>query len=221
MRYPQPSDGRGSLKWIQRAVNDRRDVFDPLILAGLPAAKRIEWRSPLANDDFAEYRDAAFLKRIEQPQLAPALAKIWPARGPQWDALGVDDGGEVLLVEAKAHIKEMLSDGTQASAQSRNLIEQTLSETARALNAKPPVPWIGPLYQTANRIAHLKFLTDQNIAAKLVFVCFVGDIDMDGPTSDDAWRGALEMVRLMLGLPKRHKLSEHIAYVFVPVQSLA
>jgi hypothetical protein len=221
MRIRQPSGSRGSLKWIQRAVNQRRDVLDRLVRAELPAAENIRWLSPLAEDDFAEYRDAAFLEKIGQPQLAPALSTIWPARGPQWDALGLTDRGDAILVEAKAHIDEMFSTGSQAGPKSRSLIERTLAETAGALHAKPLGPWIGPLYQMANRIAHLKFLIDRDIAAKLVFVCFLGDGEMRGPTSIGEWRGAIHVVRLMLGLPKRHDLSEHIVHVFVPIQSLS
>lgn len=220
MRCPQPPGEHGSLKWIQHAINKRRDAFDELIGAEIPTAKNIRWLSPLADDEFAEYRDTAFLNRIEQPQLAPALSKTWPPRGPQWDALGLAGNGEVLLVEAKAHIDEMLSGGTQAGTDSRRLIEQTLAETARALKAKPVVSWTGSFYQTANRIVHLKFLTDHGVAARLIFVCFVGDSDMNGPTSAEEWRGALHVARLMLGLPRQHKLSNRIVHVFVPVQSL-
>jgi hypothetical protein len=73
-RFPQPSNGRGSLKWIQRAVNSPSRLIDALILARLPSASRIEWLSPLEPDGFAEYRDAAFLERLGLAQHAEALA---------------------------------------------------------------------------------------------------------------------------------------------------
>jgi hypothetical protein len=50
-RYPQPRGNRGSLRWIQKLVNERPDVLDAAIGIG-----RVEWLSPLATDDFAEYR---------------------------------------------------------------------------------------------------------------------------------------------------------------------
>jgi hypothetical protein len=93
-------------------------------------------------------------------------------------------------------------------------------EAADALHAKPHIAWSAALYQTANRIAHLKFLIDHDVAAKLLFVYFVGDSEMHGPTSADEWRGAIHLAQLMLGLPKHHRLSEHIVHVFVPIQSL-
>lgn len=58
MRVAQPKGRRGSLKWLQRAVNLRPDVLRH------PAIGAIEWRSPLGEDDYAEYRDAALLHRV-------------------------------------------------------------------------------------------------------------------------------------------------------------
>jgi hypothetical protein len=221
MRVIQPAGTRGSLKWIQRAINKHPDVFDRLILAEIPGAERIDWLSPLANDGYAEYRDDRFLKKICHPELAPALAAFWPARGPQWDALARTNNGDVLLVEAKAHIDEMFSSGTQAGPESRPLIESALANTINVLGAKPLILWAGALYQTANRIAFLQFLIDQRIAARLVFVCFVGDTDIGGPPNADEWRGALYVTRCMLGLPKRHRLRDRIVHVFAPIQPYA
>jgi hypothetical protein len=220
MRVVQNPGAKGSLKWIQHAINDARKPFDRIVLNQLPEAEAIEWRSPLASDKYAEYRDSTFLDRIGHPELSEALANFWPSRGPQWDALGRTKQGEILLVEAKAHIDEMFSSGTQAGQQSRVRIERTLSETAEALHAKPLMPWSGSLYQTTNRLAHLRFLTDQKVPARLMFVYFLGDDDMQGPATADEWRGALRVARHMLGLPKRHRLSDRIIDVFVPVRDL-
>jgi hypothetical protein len=145
MRVKQPIGARGSLKWIQRAVNDHCQVIDTLILSSVPGASRIEWLSPLSSDEFAEYRDNAFLQRIGHIDLADALAAFWPTRGPQWDALGRTDTDEVILVEAKAHIDEMLSSGSQASEASMVKIIDALDGTTSAFGAKPSVNWAGPL----------------------------------------------------------------------------
>src|SRR5688572_174877 len=103
MRVPQTEGSAGSLKWIQRAVNDRPFVLQEALHKAGFAKSGIEWRSPLRDDAWAEYRDDTFLEKIGHKDLAPALGQFWPARGPQWDALAVADD-EVLLVEAKAHI---------------------------------------------------------------------------------------------------------------------
>jgi hypothetical protein len=106
MRVKHPIGTDGSLMWIQRAVNQRPKMIVKPSLSSIPRASGIEWLSPLANDDYAEYRDSDFLRRIGQDHLADSLATFWPERGPQWDALGRTDTGEVILVEAKAHIDE-------------------------------------------------------------------------------------------------------------------
>jgi hypothetical protein len=214
MRFKQPIGARGSLKWIQRAVNDKCQVIDTPILSSIPGASRIEWLSPLSSDEFAEYRDHAFLQRIGHVDLADALAAFWPARGPQWDALGRTDTDEVILIEAKAHIDEMLSSGSQASKESLIRITDALDGTSSAIGAKPLINWVGPLYQMANRLAHLHFFAEHGVSARLVFVCFVGDRDMEGPENADEWRGALRVARRMLGLPKRHKFSDRVIEIF-------
>src|SRR5712671_5699000 len=74
MRFKQRIGTRGSLKWIQRAVNEQCQVIDTPILSSIPGASHIEWLSPLSSDEFAEYRDNAFLQRIGHIDLADALA---------------------------------------------------------------------------------------------------------------------------------------------------
>lgn len=183
-RFPQPADGKGSLKWIQRAINDPRWSLDRLILPRLPGASQITWRSPLASDGFAEYRDRDFLERIGLSRLSGALGDYWPQRGPQWDALATTDSGGVLLVEAKAHAKELCGPPMLAeNVSSRALIASSLDGTIKALKAVPRADWSACFYQLANRIAHLRFLREAGTDASLVLVNFVGDKGMSGPES--------------------------------------
>src|SRR5258707_15292979 len=108
----------------------------------------------------------------------------------------------------------MLSSGSQASIESLIQITETLDGTASAFGAKPLIKWVGPLYQMANRLAHLHFLAKHGVLARLVFVCFIGDTDMKGPESADEWRGALHIARRMLGLPRRHNFSHRMIDIF-------
>src|SRR6266496_4183855 len=120
MRVPQKRGDRGSLKWIQGIAEDpqhpvARGIRKQLrIQSGLT----VDWRSPRADDDFSEYRDASFLDALGLGSLSQDLRSFWPVRGPQWDALGLVSDGRVLLVEAKAHIAEMNSS-CEARPQSR------------------------------------------------------------------------------------------------------
>lgn len=183
-------------------------------------ANAIDWLSPLTNDDYAEYRDAEFLHRIGEADLAPELAKFWPQRGPQWDALGRTDRGDLLLVEAKAHIAEMLSPATQAGDTSRPLIEASLAETAKAMDAKPRAAWSDTFFQLANRFTHLHFLRRHNRPAWLVLVGFINDSDMSGPESAREWHAAYEVAMHVMGLGARHPLSRHVIHVHPDVTLL-
>ena len=214
MRVPQPEGRKGSLMWLQRAIASRPDLLQP---APLP---RVRWLSPLADDDFAEYRDAAFLTRLGHGALAPALSAFWPRGGPQWDALG-RAGDTVILVEAKAHIGEFLTGGTKASPASRARIDAALAEAKTALGAAPVSDWSQVFYQYANRLAHLWWLREQGVAAELVFVSFLGHTESRGPEHADSWRTAFAAADHALGLPARHKLSRHVHHLFPPVAALA
>ena len=219
-RIPQPSGTRGSLKWIQACVNSKPDILNREILPRIGASK-IEWRSPLASDDYAEYRDNMFLERLGLPRLESALRDFWPQRGPQWDALALSDNGDVLLIEAKAHIDELCSPGTAASEESRARIEAALDRAISACGAKPKVKWTEAFYQLANRLAHLHFLRANGVPAWLVLVNFVRDSEMKGPNAQAEWEAAYRVVHHVMGLRADHPLSRHVLHVYPDIRVLA
>jgi hypothetical protein len=194
--------------------------LDDDVLRHLSGARSIQWLSPLRADEFAEYRDAAFLHLVGVGDLQPDLAKFWPQRGPQWDALGCSDAGDILLVEAKAHIAEMLSPGTQASETSRALIEKSLAEVASALNADPRAPWSTTFFQLANRIAHLWFLRSHGKPAWLILVGFTNDLEMRGPESPLEWHAAYQVAMHVMGLHAQHPMARYILHVHPDVREL-
>jgi len=220
VRVHQAEGKRGSQKWLQQAVNRTPAVLDGLILPRLAGAVRISWLSPLVDDKFAEYRDTDFLECIGAERLTTDLVKFWPRRGPQWDGLAVSDTGDVLLIEAKAHIGELCSPPTQAGPSSRRTIEKALKEIASYVRAKPCAPWSGAFYQLANRLAHLYFLRRHGIKAWLVLVNFVGDDEMRGPRSEREWSAAYQVVWHVLGVPKEHRLSPYVIEIFPDVDRL-
>lgn len=203
MRVVQPEGTRGSLKWIQKAVNGRPELIQP------PGLGPSRWLSPIAGDGFAEYRDGAFLERLGLGRLAPDLAEFWPSRGPQWDALGLD-GAEPVLVEAKAHVREFMSSPTQAGGASRARIEAALASVKAALGVKDGVDWTGAFYQFTNRPAHLWWLRDQGVPAHLLFVDFLHDAEMGGPSAAETWDAAFDVAACALGLPAKHRLAAYI-----------
>jgi hypothetical protein len=209
----------GSQRWIQEGVN-HPSLLNELILPKLVGVETICWRSPLASDQYAEYRDGEFLETIGVGQLGSALKEFWPSRGPRWDALAQCDDGSVLLVEAKAHIGELCTSPSKAGAVSLDKIKAALDETASYLGAERRAPWSSVFYQLANRIAHLHFLRNHAVKAWLVLINFTGDTEMNGPSSEAEWRAAYQVVWHVLGLPKHHKLSPYILDIFPEVSSL-
>lgn len=166
-------------------------------------------------DGYAEYRDGAFLDLLGLSRLRQPLLDFWPERGPQWDALAQLDGGGVLLVEAKAHVSEMCSPGSYAGSASLARISARLDEVASALGASATrAPWTTHFYQLANRIAHLHFLRSAGVDAWLVLVNFLGDREMGGPETREAWEAAYAVAFHVMGLKKRHPLSRYIVEVF-------
>ena len=223
MRAVERKPAKGSLRWLREAVSARSamsGVLDERIrqACGLPARAEIKWRSPLEEDDYAEYRDHDFLELLGLELEHRPLESFWPSRGPQWDALARTSADQVILVEAKANIPEVVSPGTSASAKSRTLIEKSLLETKRYLRVPEDIPWSGRLYQYANRIAHLYLLRELNgVDAHLVFVYFTGAADVDGPETVREWAAALTVAKGVLGLRGRHPLYRYVHEVFIDV----
>ena len=189
--------------------------------AEIPSSDPIEWVSPLADDEYAEYRDQDFLDRLDLRLSERPLNAFWPVRGPQWDALGRTRKGRVILLEAKANIPEVVSPGTGAGPDSRPLIENSLTATKEFLGIDPDIVWTGKLYQYTNRIAHLYLLRELNaVDAYLVFTYFIGSEDVAGPTTVAEWKAALTVAKKVLGLPERNRLSKYIAEVFIDVNEI-
>jgi hypothetical protein len=123
-----------------------------------------QWRSPPADDHYAEYWDAAFLKRLHLDDHVDALAKFWARRGgPHWDALALvklpgEPQAGVLLAEGKSYPDEMLkgSGATATDPTSKCTIEKALAWTQGTLGLPLNTDtWTGPLYQNGNRLAHV------------------------------------------------------------------
>ena len=220
-RYRQVRGERGSLRWIQEFVNHHPGILESAIVSASDGRIKgpIEWRSPLADDDFAEYRDDAFLELLDIELGTRPLAQFWPRLGPQWDALALDASRARVLVEAKANIPEVISSPTAAGPESKVLIDQSLREVATHLNVETWSDWSGTFYQYANRLAHLYLLHKVNrIDTWLVFAYFVGDDDVDGPDSEAEWKAAIQVLHGALGL-KSHPLLSRVVDVFLHVNA--
>jgi hypothetical protein len=193
-------------------VNEHPAVLEDAIGVG-----PIDWRSPLKDDDFAEYRDAPAFERIGANATKVPLAGFWPRGGPQWDALGHAVSGEFIIVEAKAHIPEMFSNPCGAAGNSLRRIKKSLELTHVGLRARPGLVWCERFYQYANRLAHAYWLQKLNgLPTRLVFLHFIGDSEMDGPETRASWEAAIEVVHEALGI--RGRVPRYVQDAFVDVR---
>jgi hypothetical protein len=225
MRVPQLKEKpRGSQKWIQDLINACPELLNNRIIerARNLSGREICWVSPLKQDEFAEYRDTAFLERINLQELSEGLKKFWPQNGPQWDALGrTSDGKASFLVEAKANIPELVSFCGATDKDSLSTISESLAETQRWLKCiGPKIDWKCGCYQYANRLAHLYFLREKaGKEAHLIFLYFVAD-PTHIPTSCEAWNSALKLQRKLLGLSAK-KLTGKVIDIFISTNEIS
>lgn len=214
---------KGSQRWLQVAIDQQRAIIDSEFQRelGLSPNNAIDWVSPLRADQFKEYRDMEALRRLGVQSLSHRkLSEFWPNRGPVWDALARTTSGELIFVEAKAHIAEAASPGSKASQNSLELIKQSLAEARRFYAPRATAEWSGTFYQYANRLAHHYLFRKLNqLPSHLVFLYFINADDVSGPGSELEWQGATHLLHAVLGLASG-KLSEGVHEVFLDASLL-
>lgn len=192
----------GSQRQIQFFVNEQPKRLEQAISNVLQRPFPLRWVSPLRENKYKEYRDYRFLDALGIGRFKKDLASFWPKGGPQWDALAcVEDGTEgVLLLEAKSHVPEVRGGGCAATSDSSlRQIDAAIKLARTWLQADSPLDWKGPLYQTANRIAHLYFFREiLGVEAWLVNVYFVDD--PHSTTSRRDWDLGLAVAKKDLGV---------------------
>jgi hypothetical protein len=179
----------------------------------------IDWRSPRQDDDFAEYYDQAFLDHLGVTGLTMSLDDFWPKSGPRWDGLARTTDGKLILVEAKAHIDEAVDFRSKASPEALRRIQSRLGEAQLAFCASKDACWHAPLYQMANRLAHLHYLAGINDKdAYLVFIDFANAPDVPQPASREEWQGATRLAHKCLGM-KDSKLARRVGTIIVDLRN--
>jgi len=123
-----------------------------------------------------------------------------------------------MLVEAKAHIPELVSAPTAAGEPSFAKILNSLSVTKQFIGSHSQADWSTCSSQYTNRLAHLYLLRQLNgIPAYLVFLYLINDKEMGGPTTQLEREAAITLLKEFLGIRKRHSLSAHVVRAFVDV----
>jgi hypothetical protein len=108
----------------------------------------------------------------------------------------------------------MRGSGCKAKAQSsRRLIDHALATTRRWAGANDSADWLGPLYQYANRLAHVYFLRETaGLDAWLANLCFLHDPHRTTTLAE--WKAELAQLKLQLGFV--HSPVPHTIDVFLP-----
>jgi len=187
------------------AANECQDALNSSVssLFKWDKSDRIEWRSPVADDAYAEYFDQEFLDRLGIRALKVPLSKFWPRGGPRWDGLARTKSGRLLLVEAKAYIEEAVDYRSRASRDAFRRIRNSLRLAKRAFGATKDASWESPFYQYANRLAHLYFMRDVNgLDAYLLFLYFADAPDVPNPCTTQQWQGARRLTEKCLGITR-------------------
>ena len=174
-------DGFGSECHLLRYLGRHRNQLDQLVVAAT-GADSVRWLDfhfdPEKLWPDGEREGLDFL-----PEDHPALAaweKYWPQQGtqPNWDAVGIvtiRGHDEWLLVEAKAHLGEVISDCRAIERGGRSKIQEALDELKQELDVPTERDWLRRHYQYANRLAVLYFLSKNDVPARLLHIYFVGD----------------------------------------------
>jgi hypothetical protein len=214
---------KGSQRWLQVAVNCAPHLLEEEIRksARLPIETKLHWLSPLATENFIEYRDGATFQKLGVHFNKRSLECFWPVHGPCWDGLAKADSNDVFLLEAKAHIGEMVSGRSGAKGKSKELISESLKAVQRAIApGSDEIDWTGKFYQYANRLAYLYFMRiENNIPAHLIFVYFLNDTEMGGPKTKEEYEAASTIVERYLGI-RRSKLTPYIHKIYLDVNDL-
>ena len=202
-RRDRPQKTERSEHWMRVAANEDSDALNKLIIDkfGWNEAEAINWLSPIAADNYAEYYDQAFLQRLGVTELAVPLSDFWPNSGARWDGLARTETGKLILVEAKAYIEEGVDYQSKAGPRSLAMILKALDDAKKDFRASDDAPWESPFYQYANRLAHLYFLHRLNgLDGYMLFLCFADAPDVPKPCSESEWQGAVRLVEKCLGL---------------------
>lgn len=177
---------KGSKYWMQTIINsEMKSELEKQIGIG-----KINWLSPLAEDDYAEYKlnQNYIVNLIGIPK---TFYDFWPSNQPQWDAIGMTKD-EIVLVEAKAHLQELNSNLSAKSEESKILINESMRKVFDKYFSNGNFDkWTRGYYQLGNRLTFLKTMNDlletDGRKIKLVLLNIVGDYTYR-PTSETEWK---------------------------------
>ncbi len=224
--------GYGSEFHLLRWMGRHRDLFTNKVSQSIGNENSIiEW----VDFDFASVQEIpdSELKGLEflydeNTKIETKWKGFWPTRSGihNWDAVGwriIEDSiKELILIEAKAHIKELESDCGAKDKDSILKIKEAFELVTNELGIKTTNDWFKKYYQMANRIAALYFLNEKvNIPTKLVNIYFIGDKSIKSsrkcPKTVNEWESKIFEQDEYLGIKENAWLSKYMFSLFLHV----
>lgn len=214
--------GYGSEFHLLRFMGRHRKDLNKAILKAIDMDAKINWLDFPYNNTSKEY-DKEFIavdflnSQKDYPKIKNEWEKFWPHKknAMNWDAVA-RIGDEWLLVEAKAHAGELISD-SKAGIKSRKLIQDKFDDlgTDKGINTSG---WLKKFYQKANRLLFLYFLQKQCIKAKLVFIYFLNGYEVDNNKNirtKDEWEKVIDQQDKYLNISDNNWVKDNVFNVFI------
>jgi len=172
----------------------------------------------------SEYVGLGFLDKKIADKLSNNWQKYWPKNGPNWDSIiycsPVNPSSKLvdkwIVVEAKAHLKELESSSKVEDEESKILIEKAFEETKKHFNIKSQNNWLKKYYQLANILAFINFMLNNGIQCSLLNIYFINGWNKNtskNVTSIEMWKEKILDEYLYLGI--NHEAKKYISEIFV------
>jgi len=164
---------------------------------------------------------------ITDEKIKKAWSDVWPTNGGKsginWDAVGLTKD-TYLLVEAKAHHKEVFQGMGATHKDSISMIRKAFADLAKAYNLTINDSWEKDHYQMMNRLVAVDFLHRMGLKAFLVNVYFIHGYEINARgisikknlsiNSKESWQHIIDEQYHQLGLTNS-SIKKFIKHVFI------
>ena len=223
--------GYGSEYQLLRFLGHHRNELEQYILKQTKINENreysIDWLDyPKKEAQDGEYVGLDFLNNELKKKLTGNWKKYWPQTGmpPNWDGIiycspvvpnsSLED--KWIIVEAKAHLKELDPPSGVKSKESKKQIEEAFEQTQKRFNIKAKSSWLNKYYQLANRLAFVNFMLDNGVQCSLLNIYFINSWPNDpekNVTKIETWKEKIRDEYSYLDINNEAK--KYISEIFV------
>lgn len=224
--------GYGSEFQLLRFLGHHRQELDENIIKNTNINESLlyhmEWLDYPKNEKRksldGEHEGIDFLPAIMKNKISNNWKKYWPKRGQSWDAIlycsPIVPNSKLeekwIIVEAKAHLKELESSCKADNKDSIKKIETALEVTKKRFNINNETNWMKQYYQLANRLSFINFMLDNGIQCSLLNIYFINGWNkypQKNVLKIEDWKKAIQVEYSYLGINNEAK--KFISEIFV------